>query len=138
MKLALGTGGWQSRSDVFKELLSLHFLVRLYLIHSWEPGAQTLSEFSLSFGVGQSTVAPKPIHPTEATSAKRFSLQSFRRKVERRTLIGSLWPNDCGQKDDSLLIGQALQVEVSPTEGLGMGFWLRKGEWSVICHRKGC
>ena len=138
MKLALGTGGWQSRSDVFKDLSSLHFLVRLYLIHSWEPGAQTLSEFSLSFGVGQSVAAPKPTHPTEATSAKRVSLQSSRRKVERRTLIGPLRPNDCGQKDDSLLIGQALHVEVSPTKGLEMGFSLRKGEWGVICHSKGC
>lgn len=43
-----------------------------------------------------------------------------RRKVEKRTRIGPPWPNDCGQKDGSLLICQALHAEVSPMEGLGM------------------
>lgn len=85
MKSALGMAGWQKPSGVFKDLLSLLcFLALLYLTHGWslEPGAQTLSEFGLSFRVGVSMAAPKPNLPVKQPEQKEWTPHSPQRKVE--------------------------------------------------------
>lgn len=79
----------------------------------------------------ESMAAPKPNLPRKQPEQKSGRHTAPREKL-KKTLIGPPCSNDCGQKGSGLLIGQALPVEVSPLEGLGMGFSHEKR--GVVCH----
>lgn len=63
---------------------------------------------------------------------QRVSPNHTGEKLRRARGLALLVPMLAVKTYGRLLIGQALQLAVSPMEGLGMGFSHKKREWGII------
>lgn len=69
-EVSLGHSCVAKPRDVFRDLLSLHFLALLFLTHKWSQKPKCYQNVVSPSWVGESMAAPRPILPNEATLAK--------------------------------------------------------------------
>lgn len=129
MKLALGLPGWQSPNDVFKALFSLSFLVSLTRSCSQDPKQNYKSSVS---PLGQESPGQPQSLTSWWSSQRRVSPNHTWEKLRRALGLAHLVPMIAVKTYGRLLIGQPLQLVVSPMEGLGMGFSHKTREWVII------